>query len=125
MHDNLATDLEKLDNEQIELKDRVMTLHDEILANLDAIDDKLKRGEELKTKAESLKDIYIRNSEEARLELDRKRVCEDLDYRAALQTELIEMIEARPTKKRRRDGSHDTIPSVSPTVSTGVYCQAQ
>ncbi|KAJ4167378.1 hypothetical protein NW754_011193 [Fusarium falciforme] len=45
MHDNLATDLEKLDNEQIELKDRVMTLHDEILANLDAIDDKLKRDD--------------------------------------------------------------------------------
>ncbi|WAO96045.1 Hypothetical protein NCS54_01370400 [Fusarium falciforme] len=125
MHEKLAADIEKLDNEQIELKDRVMTLHDEILANLDAIDDKLKRGEELKKKTESLKDIYIRDSEEAKQELDRKRVCEDMDHRAALQTELIEMIEARPRKKRRCDGSHDSTPSVPPTASTGASCQAQ
>ncbi|RSL89651.1 hypothetical protein CEP52_014846 [Fusarium oligoseptatum] len=91
MNDNLATDLEKLDNEQIELKDRVMTLHDEILANIDAIDDKMKQGEELKKKAEVLKDKYIKSSKEARLELDRKRVCEDMDYRAALQTELVRL----------------------------------
>ncbi|KAF4990619.1 hypothetical protein FDECE_14283 [Fusarium decemcellulare] len=140
LHDNLATDLEKLDNEQIELKDRIMTLHDEILANLDAIDDRYRQSEGLKDKAKALKDTYMRESEEVKQELDRKRAREDREHRAVVQAELvcplflfptctdrykIGMIEVRPVKKPRCSGSYDNSSSASPTVSTVASCQSQ
>ncbi|KAL6410014.1 hypothetical protein AUP68_06423 [Ilyonectria robusta] len=88
-HDNTVAGLEKLDNEQIELKDEVVKLQDEILAKLDAIDDKARQREELKNEAKALEDLHSRGSEEARQELDRKRGLEDMDLRASLHTELV------------------------------------
>lgn len=89
VHDNTEAGLEELDNEQIKLKDEVVKLQDEMLAKLEAIDDKFRQSEELQNEAKALKDLHLRGSEGAKQELDRKRGCEDMNLRVALQTELV------------------------------------
>lgn len=97
VHDNTAAGLEKLENEQIKFKDEVVKMQDEILAKLDAIDDKSRQSEELKNEAKALKDLHLRDSEGAKQELNRKRGLEDMDLRAALQTELVCPLLSFPT----------------------------
>ncbi|KAM0429623.1 hypothetical protein ACHAPT_006227 [Fusarium lateritium] len=98
--DNIAADLARLEKEETELQDQV-------LAGLAAIEAKESQKEELKGKAQTLKNLHMRSSEEAKQELDRKRAGEDREQRTALQQDLERLIQSRPAKKRRTTSSQD------------------
>ncbi|CVK92425.1 uncharacterized protein FMAN_07321 [Fusarium mangiferae] len=115
---NIEIDQSNLDEEQIQLKDQVLKLHTEALAILDMLNDKFRQSEELKNKADTLVTFHIKDSQEARRNLDRARSCEDVDHRNALVAEIEELITDRPRKKHRNNDIQDNCPSLPPTVNT-------